>query len=110
MRLETFVIKTLEQVNHVKVVAYRVSVFFLRKGRGVCVWPCINHDCHKLPRQPQLHDGERPQLTAAFQIFSRGLVFFYLLGGALTSGHRQLNRGARLISALVTENRLMATK
>jgi hypothetical protein len=65
MRLETFVIKTLEQVNHVKVVAYRVSVFFLRKGRGVCVWPCINHDYHKLPRQPQLHDGERPQLTAA---------------------------------------------
>ena len=52
-------------MNHVKVVAYRVGVFFLRKGRGVCVRPCINHDCHKLPRQPQLHDGERSELTAA---------------------------------------------
>ena len=65
VRLETCVFKTLEQVDHVSGVAYRVSGCFLRKGREACVRRCLNRDCHKLPRQPQLHDDERPQLTAA---------------------------------------------
>ena len=65
VRHETFVIQNLEQVNHLKVVVYRASGYFLRKGRGVCVRPCLNRHCHKLPRQPQLNDGERPQLIAA---------------------------------------------
>ena len=49
-------------------------VSFLRGGGEACARRCLNRDCHKLTRQPQVHDGERPHLTAAFQGFSRTKV------------------------------------